>query len=89
MIKKVTRKVIKEVIEVISSTEHCDICGKVISVDDYKEDDIIIKRHQGMSYPEAGWGTNEWFDICEECWDKVKGFIEGLGGKIQSEDWDY
>ena len=89
MIKKVTRKVTKEVIETVSSAMYCDMCGEEITVDYYDVDDIEMKRKKGREYPEGGSGTEEWLDLCGKCWEKVIEVLEGMGAKVQKKDWDW
>jgi len=90
MVKKVTRKVTKEVIETVSSAMHCDMCGKEIDIGYcYDVDDIKMKRRKGEQYPECGSGTEEWVDLCGKCWEKVIEILEGMGVNVQKKDWDW
>lgn len=76
-IRKITKE-IEEVEDII-----CDICGK------------SCRDKYDMNYEystlSASWGygshkdTEQWQgDFCENCSDKIKEFIESLGGKLET-----
>lgn len=80
----------------------CDICGKVSKIDDYDgidwSDDIdgylkkfvTIKKETKHSYPEGGDCEEEYFEICDECFDnKVVPFLESLGAKKYLKEYDW
>tara|TARA_Y100000310_G_C20313943_1_gene637521 strand:+ start:404 stop:655 length:252 start_codon:yes stop_codon:yes gene_type:complete len=61
----------------------CDVCGKKC------KSEYGIER--GVLSADWGYGSNKDGErhechLCEECYDKVKEFIEGLGGKVRTED---
>ena len=80
----------------------CDICGKVSKIDDYDGIDwnngnevflekfVTIKKETKYSYPSGGDGKQEYFEICDECFDdKVVPFLESLGAKKYFKEYDW
>ncbi len=75
-IRKVTRK-IEETEDII-----CDICGKSCRDKlnmNYESSILSASWGYGSSKDGSQWGG----DFCESCSDKIKEFIESLGGKLE------
>ena len=78
----------KELLSQVLEDIVCDICGKSC-----KGGSDLYE----FSKFEATWGygshkdTEQWGgEFCEECSDKIKGFIESLGGKLRViSNYDY
>ena len=67
----------------------CDICGKTcLDHTDIVGGESIIDGEYAELTVQWGYyshkdGETHECQMCEECYDKVRGFIEGLGGKIK------
>jgi len=64
----------------------CDICGK--SCKDRADMNYEMVCLQGSwGYMSRKDGTNWCCDICEDCADRVKEFIESIGAKVREESY--
>jgi hypothetical protein len=69
----------------------CDICHERIpEPGSYKLDEIKVQRHEGTSYPEGGWGTDQSFDICPQCWcERFVPWMVSQGAPLIITEWDW
>ena len=78
--KKLKKLPVDRIVDVV-----CDVCGQSC------KNDVSIEYAQ-LHVP-GGWGygsrkDGEWHDcdLCEDCYDKVRDFIENLGGHVRVND---
>ena len=72
---KILREVMKE--EVVDIT--CDICGNSCAKCGLE----YAELRSNWGYDSKKDGEQHTCEICETCYDKLRDFIESLGGKIQ------
>lgn len=72
----------------------CDICGASTDrnnwgEDSYDEQIITIENSVGGRYPEGGIGETFSYDLCPDCFtDKLEPFLQALGARPETTDWD-
>jgi hypothetical protein len=83
-------KIPAKTIEVVDY-KTCDLCQqRIVEPAVYKLDEIQVHRHEGTSYPEGGWGTDQNFDICPECWDEMLvPWLVSKGAVLTPTEWDW
>jgi ribosomal protein L37AE/L43A len=67
MYHKDTKKVIKEVEEVIRSYNTCDKCGKEIETGSYDAFECKLEYKEGTRYPEGTDLEIKSVEVCQEC----------------------
>ena len=77
----------------------CDLCGAVAKQGNWEssvyevnevEVEVTVRRKDGVSYPEGGWGTALEVDICPKCFnDKLVPFLRSQGANIEEREWDF
>lgn len=76
----------------------CDLCGRhgeggswvgMYKVDEV-EVEVTIIRHEGVSYPEGGWGTDYIVDLCPQCFmGRLVPWLREQGAKITERKWEW
>ena len=83
-------KIPAKTIEVVDY-KTCDLCQqRIVEPDSYQVDEIKLQRHAGSNYPEGGWGTDQKFDVCPDCWEKkLVPWMVSQGAPLIITDWDW
>lgn len=90
-ITKVHRSYDAEVVESVT----CDICKKTYQGEDweahlYDVRKVEVSYREGEQYPEGGWGTKMYFDICPTCFTgRLVPALQALGAEPTMEHWDW
>jgi hypothetical protein len=51
---------------------------------------MVVKGEEGSSYPEGGWKTEYWLDICPDCFkEKLVPWFEEQGGRVREKEVDW
>lgn len=83
----------------ILDSVQCDICGKKATTLDWNSGSyqinetqikIVVRKKEGESYPEGGYGTEYDIDICPDCFkNKLIPWFMSQGARIDEKDWDW
>lgn len=81
-----TKKVVKEVDEVVESYTECDKCKEKIKKGFFDRFSCIFEYREGVVYPEGGSYEKTSMDLCQGCGGELINTLESLGYRLSSEE---
>lgn len=86
---KETKKVIKEVEEIVHNYEQCDKSKQKIKVSTFDAFECRLDINVGNRYPEGGNYVNTSMDLCQNCSQELIELLQINGYRLNEEDNDY